>query len=529
MNTEPAPTRLLLVDDEPSLREPLAEYLSRQGFVVRQAEDASKARSALLEEIPDLVLLDIMMPGEDGLSLCRHLTETRNLPVILLTARGEAMDRIVGLEIGADDYVSKPFEPRELVARIRSVLRRIAKGGPPPEEDAFYEFDGWQLDPLKRKLTDQQGAVVPISSAEFRLLVAFLNHPRQVLDRDRLLDMVQGREAHLFDRAVDNQVSRLRRKMETDSRDPKLIQTVWGGGYTLAADVRRTTCGTRLMRRFLPKSLLGQMLLAVAAALLVTQAISAVLLYRSLEARRELGAINGLAFQLVAEPRIDFRTGSGRGRMGNNGRVWHRLQLENSTASPLRPGEQRQSQREDQLRQILVEQGVAIGDLVVTSRPVRSDAFVAARLPQGSRWRGDDNWRDGQLLVAGLRREGAGQWLVARIPLPAPEPRALGSVIMQTLLLYVVLVGGLALLLRRITRPLAALTRRLETFGETRATDGQLEPSGPEDTRRLIAAHNAMERRIAALLDEKDVMLGAIGHDLKTPLAALRVRIESVE
>lgn len=238
--SEPAQTRLLLVDDEPSLREPLADYLTRQGFQVRQAEDSSKARSALVEETPDLVLLDIMMPGEDGLSLCRHLTESKNIPVIFLTARGEATDRIVGLEIGADDYVVKPFEPRELVARIRSVLRRASKATVVvPEEDALYEFDGWQLDPLKRRLIDPEGTVVPISSAEFRLLVAFLNHPRQVLDRDRLLDMVQGREAHLFDRAVDNQVSRLRRKVEVDSRDPKLIQTVWGGGYRLAADVRR--------------------------------------------------------------------------------------------------------------------------------------------------------------------------------------------------------------------------------------------------------------------------------------------------
>ena len=237
---EQTQTRLLLVDDEPSLREPLADYLVRQGFLVRQAEDAAKARSALLEDTPDLVLLDIMMPGEDGLSLCRHLTETKNLPVIFLTARGEATDRIVGLEIGADDYVVKPFEPRELVARIRSVLRRATKtAATAPEEDALFEFDGWLLDPLKRRLTDPEGTIVPISSAEFRLLTAFLTHPRQVLDRDRLLDMVQGREAHLFDRAVDNQVSRLRRKVEVDSRDPKLIQTVWGGGYRLAADVRR--------------------------------------------------------------------------------------------------------------------------------------------------------------------------------------------------------------------------------------------------------------------------------------------------
>ena len=232
--------KLLLVDDEASLREPLADYLSRQGFAVTQAESAAKARSVLLDMTPDLVLLDIMMPGEDGISLCRHLVEAKSLPVIFLTAKGEAMDRIVGLEIGADDYVVKPFEPRELVARIRSVLRRAAKGPVvASDDDAHYEFDGWQLDPLKRRLADPEGSLVPISSAEFRLLVALLDHPKQVMDRDKLLDMVQGREAHLFDRAVDNQVSRLRRKIEADSRDPKLIQTVWGGGYRLACDVRR--------------------------------------------------------------------------------------------------------------------------------------------------------------------------------------------------------------------------------------------------------------------------------------------------
>lgn len=234
------PTRLLLVDDEATLREPLADYLVRQGFVVDQAASAAEARTRLRDAPPDLVLLDIMMPGEDGLSLCRHLAESQAIPTILLTARGEATDRIVGLEIGADDYVTKPFEPRELVARIRSVLRRASKGAAAAvEEEHDFLFDGWRLDPLKRKLTDPEGAVVAISSVEFRLLMAFLEHPRQVLDRDRLLDMVQGREAHLFDRAVDNQISRLRRKVEQDSRNPTLIQTVWGGGYMLAADVRR--------------------------------------------------------------------------------------------------------------------------------------------------------------------------------------------------------------------------------------------------------------------------------------------------
>ncbi len=233
------PDRVLLVDDEKALREPLAAYLTKQGFAVREAESAAIARSMLRSEPADLVLLDIMMPGEDGLSLCRHLVEAKGTPVILLTARGEATDRIVGLEIGADDYVVKPFEPRELVARIRSVLRRSARAETAPALEQDYGFENWRLDPLKRRLTDPAGAVVAISSAEFRLLKAFLDHPRQVLDRDRLLDMVQGREAHLFDRSVDNAISRLRRKVEEDRSDPQLILTVRGGGYMLAADVTR--------------------------------------------------------------------------------------------------------------------------------------------------------------------------------------------------------------------------------------------------------------------------------------------------
>jgi len=236
-----APTHILLVDDEATLREPLAEYLTGQGFAVTEAANAAAARSALTEILPDIVLLDIMMPGEDGLSLCRHLVEMRHLPVIFLTARSEATDRIVGLELGADDYIVKPFEPRELVARIRTVLRRVSRNASPQEqmEDWHYGFEGWVLDPLKRKLIDPEGVTVPISTAEFRLLRAFLDHPRKVMDRDLLLDLVQGRTAHLFDRAVDNQVSRLRRKIEVGPSDPQLILTVRGGGYRFAASVKR--------------------------------------------------------------------------------------------------------------------------------------------------------------------------------------------------------------------------------------------------------------------------------------------------
>ncbi|MEO6041138.1 MAG: ATP-binding protein [Croceibacterium sp.] len=281
------------------------------------------------------------------------------------------------------------------------------------------------------------------------------------------------------------------------------------------------------MPRLLPKSLLGQMLLSVALALLVAQGISAALLYRAAQQRREMGAANGLAFQLVAEPRFDFRPL----RTARSGRmqVWQRLRVERTIANPLRPGEQRDPNREAQLRAILTEQGLTPAQLIVTTRKVSADSYVMGRLRELPDLRSRSEWTSGSLIVAALRRQGETDWTVARVPLGTSEPRQLGSLIGQTVLLYLLLVGGLAILLRRITRPLAALTRRAETIGTSQTPEPPLAPSGPEDARRLIKAHNAMEARIAALLDEKNVMLGAIGHDLKTPLAALRVRIEIVE
>ncbi len=232
---------LLLVDDERSIREPLAAYLTKQGFRVTQAGDAESARTRLTAYAIDLVILDIMMPGEDGLSLCRHIAATSDVPVILLTARSEETDRIVGLEMGADDYVVKPFSPRELATRVKVILRRATAGGArqhAPEANA-YAFAGWVLKSGERALVDREGVSVPLSTGEYNLLLALVTRPRQVLTRDQLLDLTQGREAAAFDRAVDNQVSRLRRKIETDAKTPELIKTVWGGGYTLAAEVTR--------------------------------------------------------------------------------------------------------------------------------------------------------------------------------------------------------------------------------------------------------------------------------------------------
>lgn len=228
---------ILVVDDEASIREPLARYLAKQGFRTTEAANAAEARSMIGAYGIDLVLLDIMMPGEDGLSLTRHLREKGDMPVILITARSEETDRIVGLEMGADDYVVKPFSPRELVARIRTVLRRSAQGTRVASTAAGFRFAGWTLKTLEQTLHDPDGTLVPLSGGELRLLQTLVERAGQVLTRDQLLDLTQGREAGPFDRAIDNQISRLRKKLEEDPRNPKLIKTVWGGGYRLTAEV----------------------------------------------------------------------------------------------------------------------------------------------------------------------------------------------------------------------------------------------------------------------------------------------------
>ncbi len=237
---ETAP-HILVVDDHREIRDLLGKYLTRQGYRVSLAESAAAARRVIEAGAVALVVLDIMMPGEDGLSLCRWLRERHDLPVILLTAVAEDTDRIIGLEMGADDYVTKPFNPRELLARIKAVLRRSwslppQRGGSPAGR---LGFDRFVLDTARRELVDRDGVAIPLSTGEFLLLRAFLDHPHVVLSRDQLLDLTRGRDASPFDRSIDNQVSRLRRKIETDPRQPALIKTHWGGGYSLAADVLR--------------------------------------------------------------------------------------------------------------------------------------------------------------------------------------------------------------------------------------------------------------------------------------------------
>ncbi|MFZ1429956.1 MAG: response regulator [Geminicoccaceae bacterium] len=233
------PPHLLVVDDHREIRDALAKYLTKHDYRVSSAESAVAARRILDNSRIDLVVLDVMMPGEDGLSLCRHVRAKSEVPIIMLTAMAEETDRVVGLELGADDYVTKPFNPRELLARIKAVLRRAHSLPPQPEQPTARQlrFDRWTFDVARRELMAEDGVAVPLSTGEFLLLSVFIRRPGMVLTRDQLLDLTRGREAVVFDRSIDNQVSRLRRKIELDPRRPQLIKTHWGGGYSFAAEV----------------------------------------------------------------------------------------------------------------------------------------------------------------------------------------------------------------------------------------------------------------------------------------------------
>ena len=243
----PKPTvRCLLVDDDDEIRRPLAEFLGRFGFAVEQAVDGGGLRRLLAGPIGrdiDVVVLDLLLPDENGLDLCRWLRAERpGLPVIMLTALGDPASRVVGLELGADDYLSKPFNPRELLARVRAVLRRASgEAGAPKEPPAkAVRFGGWVLEPARRRLLNPDGAEVPLTGGEYELLQVLVERPNRVLTRDMLMDLLRGRQAGPFDRAIDVAVSRLRRKLEDDGRNPSLIKTVRGGGYVLAATVERS-------------------------------------------------------------------------------------------------------------------------------------------------------------------------------------------------------------------------------------------------------------------------------------------------
>ncbi len=232
---------ILIVDDHRDIRDLVSRALQKDGFRVSTAGDGRAMRHVLADSRIDLILLDLMLPGEDGLSLCRGLRAESDIPIIMLTAKGDEVDRVVGLELGADDYVSKPFGSRELIARIRAVLRRNCKRGSnePTERSKRYAFDRWTFDVDRRELVDVDSVATPLSTGEFDLLLVMVEHPQRTLSRDQLLDLARGRAANAFDRSIDTQVSRLRKKIERDPANPEVIKTVWGGGYLFAPEVRK--------------------------------------------------------------------------------------------------------------------------------------------------------------------------------------------------------------------------------------------------------------------------------------------------
>lgn len=229
--------KILVVDDDPELTRLLQNYLGENGFAVRTAHDGQAMQALMTDFEPDLLILDLMLPGEDGLVLCRNLRATSRLPILMLTARGDDMDRIIGLEMGADDYLPKPFNPRELLARIRSILRRAEDGGNHVKPAKSLHFAGWILDLAARNLIDQNGVVITLSTGEFKLLHVLAETPNCVFSRDQLTDVLAGRDAGPFDRTIDVMISRLRRRLNDDARDPLLIKTVRNEGYMLAASV----------------------------------------------------------------------------------------------------------------------------------------------------------------------------------------------------------------------------------------------------------------------------------------------------
>ena len=231
--------KILIVDDDREIRSLLADYLDSNGYSTVTAADGYAMATALNANKIDLIVLDLNLPGDDGLTLCRNLRAHSAMPVIMLTARSEALDRIIGLEMGADDYLSKPFEPRELLARIRSVLRRANSPTMIGAHDTVQKlkFGDWTLDVTARHLLNPQGLVIALSGAEFRMLEIFLEHPNRVLNRDQLLNIMHGRDADPFDRSIDIQISRLRQKLGEDARSPQIIKTVRNGGYVLSVSV----------------------------------------------------------------------------------------------------------------------------------------------------------------------------------------------------------------------------------------------------------------------------------------------------
>ena len=520
---------ILIVDDHREIRDLVSRALSKEGFRVSTAADGRTMRKVLADSRIDLILLDLMLPGEDGLSLCRALRAGSNIPIIMLTAKGDEVDRVIGLEMGADDYLPKPFGSRELIARIRAVLRRSrekAATANPEHRPKRYHFDRWGLDTGARELVRDDGVTVPLSTGEYDLLIALVERPQRVLSRDQLLDLARGRSAAGLDRSIDTQVSRLRKKLELDPSDPKIIKTVWGGGYMFTPTV------SPRMSRLLPKSLFGQTLLILLAGLILSHAVGSWIY--TVDREQAVRAVGGFAAaQRIANLTrlVQDTPHEGRERMvAALSDQSFRVSLSHRT-----PGNQDRRRRRtgcpgDQGlsgRSAVAWAGAAASR--IRCRPgwhrVRSLASDDGPRPDDARFRRVRNFagfRDLQVAVPCRMASGSRSRPPCRRA--ARPSRVSSSCRWESWRVIILAVSVWAV--RRVTAPLASLSAAAERLGNDLNAPPMPE-TGTIETRQASRAFNTMQARLRSLIENRTRMLAAISHDLRTPLTLLRLRAEN--
>ena len=483
MTTDRTP-HILVVDDHRDIRDLVAKYLTKNGYRVSVADGGAMMKKVLATSGIDLVVLDLMMPGEDGLTLCRDLRAAGDMPIIMLTAMAEETDRVVGLEIGADDYLTKPFNPRELLARIKAVLRRTASLPPKHErlENRRLAFDRWIFDGGQRELIGEDGVAVALSTADFHLLSAFIKHPKMVLSRDQLLDLTQGRMATAFDRSIDNQVSRLRRKIEIDPKKPELIKD--GLGRRLQLHRRGEADLMRRLKRLWPTSLTGQMIALLLLALVFAQILTLMIFaderrfaIQAADRSQLLGRTASVVRLLENSPPSTPSDRSSRTASERRLRYWL------SPTSPI-DGDDDDKRHDIALRQRIAE---LLGDSA--EREIRVAIADDDHWSSWWRRRGDDDNDDGRrrhrrhrapnVLVSMKLTDGAWLNLESRLlppsigwKLPALTWLGLMGIALSTVVIVMI---------RRITRPMAALAAAAETG---RAGGSDRSPAGGRPCRR---------------------------------------------
>lgn len=538
---------ICIVDDDEEIRSLLSDYLRRNGFSTCTAGNAAEFLEMQRRVPCSLIVMDIMLPGMNGLELFRTLRAESTVPVIFLTALGDITDRIVGLELGADDYLSKPFEPRELLARIRTVLRRTEGGARRDQpETTPLQFAGWLLDRSARHLVAPDGVVVSLSGTEYRLLEIFLQNPQRVLSRDELLERTQGRNAVPYDRSIDVQISRLRTRLRDNGREPQLIKTVRGDGYVLATDVRpqfvrpalpvdAPSCPgssgmpaflARLLRRLTPTTLSAQLAGMLIGGILLLHGVATVTVQRVEERQAARSALleqaNSLALslQLLHSEPFEYKRS-----------LLERLErldvVHLSLGDAPNPARQAQDERalylRDRLRKNLnsIETDLDTREMLTEVQRVHVADSMNPTLRRHVPW---THVYESRVSV----RLDDGKWLCVVISSDAydfsPSQASLAMLLLEAgLLILLILV-----VVHRMVRPLRVLSGKAESFGRNLYT-APLPEDGPTEVREAARAFNKMQERIRAGVGQHERILAAVAHDLRTPLTRIRLRVEGMD